>query len=902
MRVGVLGPVEVVVAGDPVELGPRKQRALLALLALAGGRPVSVDAMADALWPEGPPASLAATLQAYVARLRRVLEPERVARARPTVVVTVEPGYALRLPPGGLDAAAFEATVTEVHRLLGPAEAVTLGEGMDAAELAATADRLDAALAAWRGTPYAELDDLPAAEAERVRLEELRLLAREDRAAVSLALGEHATAAAELEALVAEHPLRERAWASWALALFRSGRQADALKVLRRVRALLARELGIEPGPALRRLQELVLRQDPSLDWRAPAPGRPPSIVPARAAGPGDAGSHQPDGEATPPASGADWPYVGRDADLAALLEALERADSGRPVLAALVGEPGIGKTRLATEVAAFARQRRAVVLVGRCSQDDGAPPLRPWRQALQGLGLQLPTDPGGSGGSRASTEAELDEEGSAFRVWESVVDAVLDAAADRLVLLVLDDLHWADEATLRVLRLLGEVADRGRLLVVATWRDHPEPDGALLDAAETFARRHAVRRDLRGLDPSAAARIVEGVTATVPTAAEAELLSRRTDGNPFFLVEYARLARERRDLGNLLRDPDPPAAVGDVLTRRVARLPEETRSALRWAAVIGREFDLEVLAEVDGVDEDTALDRLDPAVAAGLVRELGVDGFAFTHALVRDAVRATLPASRRARAHHRVAEALARRPGTETAVARHLLEAGPAHASRAWPAAVRAAEVAGAVHAHAERAELLRAALAAIAGDPSASERDRYDVLLDLADAQRWGGDWSGLVATTEQAIATADVIGDVTLLARAAMGTAVGALWQSGGHGEVHGVVVDGLRRALAALPASDSADRCLVMLALAVELYYGSGTAERTALVEEGLAMARRLGDDGLLLDALLLSNSALWAPATTEHRREWVVEAVSLADRLRRGHSGMVAATLHAVVAG
>jgi DNA-binding SARP family transcriptional activator len=887
MRVGVLGPVEAETGGAPVELGPRKQRALLALLALAGGRAVSVDAIADALWPEGAPASLSSTLQAYVARLRRSLEPERVARARPTVVVTVEPGYALRLPPGALDADVFESSVADVHRLLVPTDpdAVSPGEGMDAARLTSAVDRLDAALAAWRGTPYAELGDHPGATAERVRLEELRLLAREDRAAACLGLGRHAEVASDLEALVAEHPLRERAWGAWALALFRSGRQADALDALRRVRRLLGDELGIEPSPAIRRLQDLVLRQDPALDWRPPPVGRslgdladaPDPAPAARGANPVVAVS------ATPP-----WPLVGREADLAALVEALDRADEGTPALAALVGDPGIGKTRLAGELAARARERGAVVLVGRCSQDDGAPPLRPWRQALGGLGLPLPTPAG-------------EDEGGAFQVWEALVQAVLDAAAERLVVLVLDDLHWADEPTLRALRLLGEVAERGRLLVLATWRDHPEPEGALLDAAETFARRHAVRRDLRGLDADAAARLVGEVTEHLPTRAEAATLNRRTDGNPFFLVEYARLARERRDLAAVLADPDPPAAVHDVLARRVARLPEETRLTLRWAAVIGREFDLDVLAEVADVDEETALDRLDPAVVAGLVREQGVDGFAFAHALVRDAVRGTLPASRRARAHHRVAEALARRPGTETAVARHLLDAGPAHASRAWPAAVRAAGIAAGLHAHTERADLLRAALDAMAEDPGATPRDRCDLLLDLADAQRWAGDWAGLVATTEQAIAAAEAIGDVALLARAAMGTAVGAIWQSGGHGTVHEGVVAGLRRALAELPPEDGSDRCRVMLALAVELYYGSSPAERAALVEEGLAMARRLRDDHLLLDVLQLAQGALWSPGTAEQRREWVVEAVDLADRLRRGQAAMVASTMHAVIA-
>ena len=135
--------------------------------------------------------------------------------------------------------------------------------------------------------------------------------------------------------------------------------------------------------------------------------------------------------------------------------------------------------------------------------------------------------------------------------------------------------------------------------------------------------------------------------------------LRQRTDGNPFFLVEYARLAREGGDLSGLLAEAHPPAAVHDVLARRLKRLPEETVSALRWAALVGRQFDLGTLAAVSRVEEDDLLDHLDPALDAGLVREDGIDRYLFGHALVRDTIYAAIPAARRARAHARVAEAL---------------------------------------------------------------------------------------------------------------------------------------------------------------------------------------------------------------------------------------------------
>jgi hypothetical protein len=580
---------------------------------------------------------------------------------------------------------------------------------------------------------------------------------------------------------------------------------------------------------------------------------------------------------------------VGRAAQLAELVRALERAEGGVPTLACLVGEPGIGKSRLAAELARLATSRGATVLVGRCSQDDGAPPLWPWRQVLRGLGRELP-------------EVEAADGGGQFRTWEAIAGEVTESAGSRTIVVILDDLHWADVASLRVLRLLGESAETGRLLVVGTWRGAPAPGEALLDAMETFARRHAVRVDLHGLSAEEGARVVEAVAESAPSPAEAAALRARTDGNPFFLVEYARLAREGGDLSGLLAEEHPPAAVNDVLVRRLAHLPEETRSVLRWAAVIGRQFSLDLLSATSGQDEDTVLDLLDPALAAGLVREDGVERFLFGHALVRDTIYNGVPATRRARAHAHVAEALRGTSGRETELARHWLAAGPAHAARAWLAAVGAAALARRLHAYEESADLLRSALRVLPQDPDSTPRERYDVLMDLADAQRWCGDWTGLVQTAEDAVAVADELGDVELLARAGTTTALGALWQSGPHGSVNAVVTDALRRALDRLPPEDSPLRCRTMLSLALEIYYGSTHEERVALVDEGLAMARRLADDELMLDACQLAYVALWCQRTAPLRRDLITEAMLLAHRLGQERAYVVCTTLRTVVAG
>jgi len=897
----VLGQVEVALDGVPVDLGTPKQRALVAALALSRGRAVSVDGIVDLLWGDTPPNGVSATLQAYVSQLRRVLEPARLRRAPATVLVTVAPGYALQVAPGGLDAARFEGTVVDAHTILQGLD-LTGPPTLTADRLTAVVAALDGALALWRGEPYADLGDAGAAVAERARLEELRLVALEDRAVARLALGQHATVAAELEALTSAHPLRERLWALRTLALTRAGRQAEALDALRRVRELLDEELGLEPSAELRDLQTAVLRQDPSLEWVAPAtdPAAPPAApadhrpapltvpaprggsptdLPTDAAGATDA--------PTEPAAVAPWPLCGRDAELDALVALLDRSVSGRASCAVLTGEPGIGKSRLAAELAARARARGVRVLRGRCSQDDGAPPLWPWRAILDRIGAELP-------------EADGEDVGAAFRVWDRICAEVLRATEDAPVLLVLDDLHWADPSSLRVLRLLADTAPAtSPLLVIGTWRSHPAPEGLLADVAEALARQHALRLELAGLEPGAVGELFAAVSEREIADDSAEALHERTDGNPFFLVEYARLAASRHD-GTV---PErPPTAVAEVLGRRIERLPADTVSTLRYAALIGRRFDVPTLAAASGRDEDDILDVVEPAIVAGLVREDGIDRFVFGHALVRDTLRSNVAASRLARAHAAVAQALEGQPDRETEVARHWLAAGPSHAARAWRAAVTAAAGARRLHAYDEAADLLRVALTVMPGDPEATLRDRYDTLMDLVEAYRWAALLPSLVECAEEAIDVAKQMRDPEAVARAATSATQSSLWRSAPPGEVNGTVVAALRGSLERLPEGDGDLRCRTLLALANELSEQATFAERAALVDEATAMARRLGDPRLVIDACLVGFVALWTVWTAEDRLDRVTQAMELARHIGEERDFLVAATLRAAVLG
>jgi len=263
-----LGPIEAFVGGRLVDLGAPKQRALLALLVGKVGRPVSVDTIVEELWAGQPPPSAVSSLQAYVANLRRVLEPDRAPRTPPTVLRTYGRGYLL------------DTRVVEVDVQWFGERSVAGWQALDRGDARSAVHEFESALSLWRGQAYAEVADTAYIRPDVARLEELRLSVVEGRCAALLAVGAHEIAVAELEAFVQDHPLREYGCELLGLALYRAGRQADALAVLRTNQRRLADELGIDPRPALRRLEQQILTQSASLDWQ-PAP-RPSAVATRR--------------------------------------------------------------------------------------------------------------------------------------------------------------------------------------------------------------------------------------------------------------------------------------------------------------------------------------------------------------------------------------------------------------------------------------------------------------------------------------------------------------------------------------------------------------------------------------------------------------------------------------------
>lgn len=855
MWVGVLGTTvvtDVSAGGRSVPLQAAKHRALIAALALHSGRPVAAEVLVDTIWgPEAPPSALG-TLQTYVSVVRRALEPDLPARTPSSYLTSSDLGYLLR---GELDVDEFAGTVREVHSAIAPLTSSAVPVAADVTEAARHLGVVDAALARWRGTPYADLPDSDAVLPERGRLAELRLLALEDRATLLVATGRDAEAVSELEALITEHPLRERLSALLAVALARTGRQADALAALDRLRTTLDEDLGLEPGPATRHLQTAILRHEVD-----PAPARGAVVLT-----PG-ADEALPEPEITVP----DWPLVGREAHLDVLASLLARADLGQPQFASIVGEPGAGKTRLGAEIALRARAEGATVLVGRCSQEEDAPPLWPWSTAL---GARMPA---------AAAADEDDHDAARFTIAESIRRTVAWLCRDRTVVISLEDLHWADASSLRVLRHLAAHIDTGRLLVICTWRRGTQA-APLAEAAEALARRHATTLAVDGLSADETAHLLTAITGdTDPGLATS--VHQRTEGNPFFLIEYGRLARdEDRALHEVLEGMPPTVAA--VVERRIGQLPGASRRALTAGAAIGREFDLALLAGAIDLGDLDALDLLEPALAVDLVQDLGGDRFRFGHALVRDTAYGGLTPSRRERLHATLAQLVQDAPGATgraPEIARHWAAAGRRHLREAHQAAARAGELAMAAHAAEEATQHLEQALALHTEDPTGTERERYELLVRYAEACRWSTRRLEMHGAVDEAVVIAGRLGDPELVVRAASTAATDALWPARAYGEANHAVIDVMRSALTVLPR-DSAVRCRLLLALAAEAYYATTPAELDAFSEEAIAIARASGDERLLVEALTGSAVASFRRENAELRRSWVEEALVLANR-------------------
>jgi tetratricopeptide (TPR) repeat protein len=581
---------------------------------------------------------------------------------------------------------------------------------------------------------------------------------------------------------------------------------------------------------------------------------------------------------------------VGRQRHLEELWAALDEAIAGRGGLLLLAGEPGVGKTRLAEELAAEAARRGVLVVWGRGWEGAGAPAFWPWVQVLRACVGGTPGGP--RPGEVASLVPELaadpdrgpaaglspDPEQVRFRLFDGVTRYLLAAAADSPLLVVLDDLHWADASSLQLLAFLAGELGRDRLLVVGTYRER-ELDPAVLP-------RQGRRLSVGGLAEAEVAELLLAVTGMVPSPSLAAAVRRRSGGNPFFVRELARLVLTQ---GN----PDDPRSwtsalpdsVRGVLERRLRRLSEPCRQVLTSLAVAGQDWPLDLATAVTGLTTDRLLGLLDEAIRAGVVLADpgGAPGwFGFAHALVRDVLYAGLTPGRAAALHHRVGEVLEDRyrddPEPHLAeLANHFALAAAADgAAKAIAYGTAAGRRARRLLAYKEAAgHFQRALLANATGDELHQE-----LLLAMAEALLAAGDLAAARRTYEEAADLARRRGRPHDLARSALGFSSGL-----GGFEVRMFdtrQIQLLEQALTALPETDSGLRAFLLARLAVAMSLVDSGERQATLSRRAVAMARRTGERAALAYALSSYCDAIGAPEHLEERLAVASEVVRLAE--------------------
>ncbi|RSN03455.1 hypothetical protein DMB42_32505 [Nonomuraea sp. WAC 01424] len=831
MEFRVLGPLEVRDAdGGTVALGGPRPRAVLARLLVAQGAVVPADTLIEDIYGGAAPPSALPTLHSYVSNLRRAVEPGRGPRTRPRTLIARPPGYLL---------AADDVDALRFADLVNRAEFRSAGEALAC---------LDEALELWRGSPYEEFQDEPWAVTEVSRLRELRLVAVERRARALLDLGRPQPLISELEAETAANPLRERLWCLLALSLYRTGRQAEALAVLRMAARRLSDELGLDPGPELRSLESDILRQVDSLE---PVRDTPELVAAPR---PVDT-------------------LHGREAQLAELMALPERATRTGLAVAEVSGEPGIGKTRLLEAFGERCARHGRLVLWGRCHDAEGTPALWPWTQVFEALAAHCPPP------DREALSGLLDHRPDPLPPGKGSADALLSrrnqavarwlgtASRAQPLVIVLDDLQWADPASLDLLRHLVMLVRDGAVTLVAAFRSGTG------DVLGRLVRYDLLRLRLTGVGPEA----VGAIAADLGVELDGEACARMADctgGNPFFLRESIKLMAQDPDVDEV------PAAVTELVRLRLDALAE-VAGTLAVAALVGREFDPAVVARVAG---EEAYELLDRAVRGGLLAARPGGRLAFAHDLVREALVRDLPPLRKAALHRDIAAALSRRPSTDVEViAHHAVQAGPVAYGEAVRWARAAAEQAGLREAYAESASWLGHAVTAhdaSGGDPA----EHVELLLGQVRALLAAGEPARARQVRDAAVRAADrvVAGGPMLRVRALTSFDTPSIWTlRDPYGAADPLLVRRFEGALNELPESDGPERAMLLAGLAQELYDASGDPRADALSAQAVAMARRLGDRRLLMRAINARHLSLPRPLHVHELMDLAAELHELA---------------------
>jgi predicted ATPase/class 3 adenylate cyclase len=615
----------------------------------------------------------------------------------------------------------------------------------------------------------------------------------------------------------------------------------------------------------------------------------------------------------------AEGVFVGREEEVGRLRGALEDALAGRGRLTMLVGEPGIGKTRTSQELVTYARLRGARVLIGRAHEGEGAPAYWPWVQVARAYmevrsEEELKADMGPGATDIAQVLGEVrglipdtgfvepaspaDSEQARFRLFDSVTTFLRNASRREPLVIVLDDLHWADTPSLLLLEFMARELAGSRILVLGTYRDvelsrrHP-----LSRVLGELARESLVDRVLlRGLTRQDVARFIEMTASIRPPDRLVRTVYEETEGNPFFVSEIVSLlaSEGHLDSGAGLGDVlvTIPQGVREVVGRRLDRLSDDCNWVLSAASVIGREFALDVLAPVvcdevsalfpDKDPEDLTRERLlevlDEASTARVIQPSGVGRFTFSHALVREALYEELGVTRRVRLHRRVGDTIERVFGAGSdqhldQLAHHYLQAQ--ELDKAVDYSIRAAKRALSLMAYEEGADLFESALQALELRGGASAEQRARLLLALSDARMRAGEVQRAKETSFRAADVARSVGASDELARAALGAA--ATMEIG---RVERDTIDLVEEALEACGDQPSTQRAELLASLAVTVYYAS--RERAEEVSaEAVEMARASGDGRTLAIALNARHFAIWEPERLDERLAVSTEMIEVA---------------------
>ena len=634
---------------------------------------------------------------------------------------------------------------------------------------------------------------------------------------------------------------------------------------------------------------------------------------------------------AQPPAAvaglqGVSWgQFVGRQDEMDKLKTALENALSGSGSLVMLVGEPGIGKTRLAEQFAVYAGLRGAQVLVGRCHEGEAPVPYLPFVDVLRQYVRDRPDDALRQELGEAAPEVaqlvsevrqrfpdipeslSLEDGAERLRLFESVSAFLHNAAAANPLVIILDDLHWADKPSLLLLRHLARRISGERILVLGAYRDveldrtHP-----LAEVIATLRQETGYQRILiRGLQEEDVLALLAAADPSEESAqgrqALAVALHQETEGNPFFLrevlnhlVEEGKLYREgNRWISEVasISELGIPEGVREVVGRRLSRLSEGCNRMLTLASTMTGGFAWETLKAISEEEESSLLDLLDEALAARLIEERKGEQagtYDFTHALIRQTLYGELSTPRRVVLHRQIGGALeqvyADNPEPHLSeLAHHFYQAAPGgDVDKAIDYAQRAGDRALILFAYEDAVGHYETALQALDLKGKPDEALRCELLLALGDSQRRAGDADKARDKLQQAADIAKKLGASAQLARCALGFPLGF----GGvvpAGVIDETLIGLLEEALAALEQKDSPLRARVLGRLSVELYFSGSHERRAELSQQAMEMARRVDDPVALVYALRGRYYALWGPENVEERLAVATEVVQLGEQ-------------------